>query len=717
MSLSPGRCTLEVDGLDCPAEMNPLRAALEGSPGVHGLGFDLIHGTLTIDYDPAAATPAGLLERVTARTGMTARLVGVDQPAGPPAGWWSRHRRSALVAGSGLILVAGVARGYLGGPSLLERAAYLLAIVVGGYELFPKAVRSLARLVFDIHVLMAAAILGALALGQWDEAATVAFLFGLAEWLEALSLERARRAVRRLLEIAPESAELRMADGSIRVVPASDLGKGDRVHVRAGERIPIDGTIVEGRSSVDQKTITGESVPVPRGPGETVFAGTVNGEGALEVEAAGPLGSALISRIIAQVRSAQSSRAPVERRIGRFATVYTPAVMVIAGLIMVVPPLVRLGTAEADPGWATWFARGLVVLVIACPCALVISTPVAVVSGLAAAARRGILVKGGEFLEEFGQLRALAFDKTGTLTRGEPAVVEVVATNGRDDAELLRIAAALGDRGGHVLGRAIARRARELSLNVPLADDYTARPGLGASGRVGAVEYHIGSHRFLDEAGLCPPDFHARLGHAEGAAGTSVALSTTTGPLGWIRLADQARPEAAGVLADLNALGIRTIMLTGDNPPTAAAMARELGIGEHRSGLLPDDKVSALAELDARHGPTGMVGDGVNDAPALATARVSVALGGISSGAALETADVVLLADDLTGLPWLVRHSRRTLARIRENIAFALATKALVLVLAALGHANLALAIAADLGTSLLVTANALRLLRTPAGR
>lgn len=715
MSLSPARCTLQVDGLDCPAEMNPLRAALEGSAGVRALGFDLIHGTMTIDFDPAAATPAGLLERVKARTGMTARLVGVDQPAEPPAGWWSRHRRSALVAGSGLLLLAGVVLGHLGAPRWLERGAYLLAIVVGGYELFPKGVRSLARLVLDIHVLMSAAILGALALDQWDEAATVAFLFGLAEWLEALSLERARRAVRRLLEIAPESAELRAADGSIRVVPASTLGKGDRVHVRAGERIPIDGTIVQGRSSVDQKTITGESVPVPRGPGEEVFAGTVNGEGALEVEAAGPLGGALISRIIEQVRSAQSSRAPVERRIGRFAAIYTPAVMVIAALIMVVPPLLRLGTS--DPGWATWFARGLVVLVIACPCALVISTPVAVVSGLAAAARRGILVKGGEFLEEFGQLRALAFDKTGTLTRGEPAVVEVVATNGRDDAELLQIAAALGDRGGHVLGRAIARRARELSLNVPVADDYTARPGLGASGRVGAVEYHIGSHRFLDEAGLCPPDFHARLGHAEGAAGTAVALSTTSGPLGWIRLADQARAEAAEVLADLNALGIRTIMLTGDNPPTAAAMAHELGIGEHRSGLLPDEKVSAIAELDARHGPTGMVGDGVNDAPALATARVSVALGGISSGAALETADVVLLADDLTGLPWLVRHSRRTLARIRENIAFALATKALVLILAALGHASLALAIAADLGTSLLVTANALRLLRSPAGR
>jgi Cd2+/Zn2+-exporting ATPase len=503
-------------------------------------------------------------------------------------------------------------------------------------------------------------------------------------------------------------------DGSVRLVPASEVRVGDRVHVRSGERIPIDGVVVSGLSSVDQKAITGESIPVPRAPGDPVFAGTVNGDGPLEVEAAGPIGDALVSRIIAQVRDAQATRAPVERRIARFAAFYTPAVIAIAGAIMIVPPLVQLasGVPPASADWRTWFARGLVVLVIACPCALVISTPVAVVSGLAAAARRGILIKGGEFLEEFGRLRALAFDKTGTLTRGEPDVVEVVSAEGSDDAEVLRIAAALGDRGGHVLGRAIARHARQQSLSVPVADGYTASPGLGASGLVGAVEYHIGSHRYLDEAGLCPPDFHTRLGSAERSAGTAVALCARTGPLGWIRLADQARPEAARVLAELNALGVRTIMLTGDNPPTAAAMARELGIADHRSGLLPADKVSAIAELDARHGPTGMVGDGVNDAPALATARVSVALGGISSGAALETADVVLLADDLTGLPWLVRHSRKTLARIRQNIALALATKALVLVLAALGYAGLGMAIAADLGTSLLVTANALRLLR-----
>jgi Zn2+/Cd2+-exporting ATPase len=424
--------------------------------------------------------------------------------------------------------------------------------------------------------------------------------------------------------------------------------------------------------------------------------------------------------VVAQVRASQSGRAPIERRISRFAAIYTPLVIGLSLAVMLVPPLVALaggGLGAWDWGLVReWFGRGLVVLVIACPCALVIATPVAVVSGLAAAARQGVLIRSGEFLEEIGRLRALAFDKTGTLTRGEPDVVEVVCAPGQEDeAHLLRIAAALGDRGGHVVGKAIARHARDLRLDVPVADDYTAIPGLGALGRVDAIEYHLGSHRYIDEAGLCPPEFHARLGEAESSVGTAVALMGQAGPLGFIRLADRPRPEAAQVLAELHQLGLETIMLTGDNAGTAAAVALELGVGEQRAGLLPADKVTAIAELGARHGATGMVGDGVNDVPALAAAKVSIALGGISSGAALESADIVLLADDLRRLPWLIRHSRATLARIRQNITLALATKVLVLVLAVLGLANLWMAIASDVGTSLLVIANALRLLRGPA--
>ncbi len=711
--MSRARCTLKVQGLDCPVEMGALQSVLERHPGISRLQFDLTLGTMTVDYKSDIVGPAYLAEHVLNETGMRATVI--EDGAIPPS-WWARHRRWLLTGSSGLFLLLGVFIDFLGLSIKISHSAYLIAIVLGGVELVPKACRSFARLRFDIHVLMTGAIGGALALRQWDEAATVAFLFGLSESLEALSLERAKHAIQKLLEVAPQMAEIVAADGAVRVVPASQVAKGDHVRVRAGERIPIDGRVLSGRSSVDQKAITGESVPILRETDDPVFAGSINGDGALVVEAAGPVGDSLISRIIQQVREAQSLRAPVERRIGHFASYYTPAAMICALVIMLLPPL-YLAWTGFSPGvqtWKIWFGRGLVVLVIACPCALVIATPVAVVSGLAAAARRGILIKGGAYLEEFGQLQALAFDKTGTLTRGEPDVVEVVATGAQPDNQILRIAAALGDRGGHVLGRAIARHARELHLNVPVADDYLARPGLGASGRVDAVEYYIGSHRYIDEAGLCPPDFHISLGSAEQSVGTSVALSTEAGPLGWIRLADQARSEAAGVIKELNELGLETVMLTGDNTLTAAAMARQLGIKEHRGDLLPADKVSAIAELEEQYGPTGMVGDGVNDAPALASARVSVALGGISSGAALETADVVLMADNLNGLPWLIRHSRNTLKRIRQNIGIALATKAVVLILAACGYVGLGLAIASDLGTSLVVIVNALRLLRSP---
>jgi Cd2+/Zn2+-exporting ATPase len=726
--MSQARCMLEVRGLDCPNEVEALRAALRDQEGITGLGFDLIHGTMTVDYIPGVVDPGKLARLIGERTGLQATVQGQPEGSGSEPSWWSRSERWVLTAGSGVALALGMAFSWLG-PALglpestanrLAMTGYALAVVVGGVGLFPRAARNLRRLHLDIDVLMGLAILGAMALGQWDEAATVAFLYGLSEALEGLSLDRARRSIRALLDLAPPTAERIGPDGTVQVVPASQVRADDRLLVRAGDTIPADGEVVSGRSSVDQKTITGESVPVVRGPGDPVYAGTVNGEGTLEVRASGPVGDALISRVVDQVRANQAGRAPIERRISRFAAVYTPIVVGLSLGVMLVPPLIAL--IQDGPGawdgnvWREWFSRGLVVLVIACPCALVIATPVAVVSGLAAAARSGILIRGGEYLEEIGALRALAFDKTGTLTQGRPDVVEVVCAPGHEDEEhVVRIAAALGDRGGHVLGKAIARYARGRSLDVPMANDYRAVPGLGARGRVDAEEYHLGSHRYIDEEGLCHPEFHDQMDRAESTVGTAVALTATSGPLGWIRLADRPRPEAARVLEELHRLGLQTIMLTGDNAGTAAAMARELGVGEQRAGLLPADKVTAIAELDARHGPTGMVGDGVNDAPALAAAKVSIALGGISSGAALETADIVLLADDLSRLPWLIRHSRATLALIRQNIALALGTKALVLFLAVLGYANLWMAIAADVGTSLLVVANALRLLRRGA--
>ncbi|WP_337175795.1 cation-translocating P-type ATPase [Paludisphaera sp.] len=713
--MSRSRCTLNVRGLDCETEAGQIRAALKGAPGVETLGFDLINGLLTVDYDDERTGPKRLVARLAERAGLQAAVVGEPEAEAPPS-WWSRRGLLASTVASGLALGVGLLLHHLGArlgaPEGASTGFLVLAIVAGGVWLIPRAWRSLRAGRMDIDVLMSLAILGASALGQWDEAATVAFLFGVSESLEALSVARARRAIRRLLEVSPATAE-RIGPDGVETVPVADVARGDRLLVRAGDQIPVDGVVVEGRSGVDQKSITGESTPVERGVGDPVYGGTIVGDGTIEVEATHPIDESLISRIIDQVRAAQAGRAPVERRISRFARWYTPMVVAVA-LASVLTPT-AYAWATGGPAWETflaWFAKGLVVLVIACPCALVIATPVAVVSGLAAAARRGVLIKGGEFLEAVGRLRVLAFDKTGTLTLGRPDVVEVVSSGPGGEAEVLRVAAALGDRGGHVLGKAIARHARDLRIDVPPADDYTAVPGKGAHGRIDAERYHTGSHRYIDEAGLCAPEFHADIARAEDHPGTEVAVTGEAGPLGWIRLADRPRPEAAAVVARLHGLGLRTVMLTGDNPRAAAAVAAELGVDDQRAELLPADKVRAIDEYTAAHGPTGMIGDGVNDAPALAAARVSIALGGVSSGAALETADVVFMADDLRPLPWLVGHGRATLRMIHQNIALAVGVKAVVLLLALLGLANMWMAILADVGTTLIVVANALRLLR-----
>lgn len=717
--MSRSRSTFHVRGLDCEHEVEQIRAALKDAPGIETLGFDLINGLMTVDYDDAVADPKRLAARLTERSGLATTVVGEPEAERPPS-WWSRRGLQASTVAAGAMLGVGMGLHYFGeriglSVSLADRASAAFcaaAIAAGGAWLFPRAWRSLRSGRLDIDVLMTLAIAGAVALGQWDEAATVAFLFGVSESLEALSVARARRAIRRLLELAPPTAE-RIGAAGVETVPVDAIVPGDRLLVRAGDQIPIDGVVLKGQSGVDQKAITGESTPVERGPGDPVYAGTIVGDGTIEVEATCSIGESLVSRIVDQVRAAQSGRAPVERRISQFARWYTPMVVIVALATALIPPVVAW--AAGEPVWATflaWFSKSLVILVISCPCALVIATPVAVVSGLASAARRGVLIKGGEFLEAVGRLKALAFDKTGTLTLGRPDVVEVYASVGGGEDHVLRIAAALGDRGGHVLGKAIARHARDRRIDVPHADDYTAFPGKGAQGRIEEVQYHLGSHRYIDEAGLCRPEFHAEMGQAESGGGTEVAVTGEAGPLGWIRLADRPRPEASAVVAELHALGLRTVMLTGDNPRVAEAVGRELGVVDQRSELLPADKVQAIDEYTAAHGATGMVGDGVNDAPALAAARVSIALGGVSSGAALETADVVLMADDLRALPWLVRHGRATLRMIHQNIALAIGVKAVVLVLALFGIANMWMAILADVGTTLIVVANALRLLR-----
>jgi Cd2+/Zn2+-exporting ATPase len=483
---------------------------------------------------------------------------------------------------------------------------------------------------------------------------------------------------------------------------------GALFQVKPGERVPLDGVILQGSSALDQAPITGESLPVPKIPGEEVFAGSINGDGALVVECSKPASDTVLARIIRMIGEAQSKRAPSEQWVDRFARIYTPVVMVLAILVALVPPLL-LGGA-----WTDWFYRALVLLVIACPCALVISTPVSIVAGLACAARHGVLVKGGVHLEAPARLRAIAFDKTGTLTEGRPKVQEVIPFGFHSEKVLLRVAGALESQSAHPLAMTIVDYVRSQGLEFQAAQDVQALQGRGVQGTLEGRTYWLGSHRHLEERGLESPEVHARLVAQESQGRTLVAVGSDGELMGLIALADAVRPDTRDTLRQLRQAGVEhLVMLTGDNRGTAEAVATQAGIGELRAELMPEDKVTAIEALVAEHGQVAMVGDGVNDAPALARATLGIAMGAMGSDAAIETADIALMKDDLTRLPWLIHHSRRTLAVIRQNITFALAVKAVFVVLTLIGHASLWSAIAADMGASLLVIFNGLRLLRS----
>jgi Cd2+/Zn2+-exporting ATPase len=572
-----------------------------------------------------------------------------------------------------------------------------------------KAVRAILARRLDMNVLMTIAVLGAIAIGQWDEAATVAFLFALAQLLETYSLERARQAVRRLLAVVPPEATVRRDGQDVRVSVA-EVALGETIVVRPGERVALDGIVRAGGSALNQAPITGESMPVEKVPGSQVFAGSINGEGALEVEITHRAQETVLARIIALVEQAQAQKAPTQTLVERFAAIYTPAVIAGAVLIATLPPLLL-----AEAAWP-WVYRALVLLVISCPCALVISTPVAVVCALARAARAGILIKGGRFLEALGGLKALALDKTGTLTRGRPVVVEVRPFHGLDAREVLRLAASVEARSEHPLAAAILHAARERAVARAEASDFRAVTGRGARAQIGGVTYHVGSHRYMEDLGVCNGTLEAVLDELENRGETPVALSDGARVLGVLGVADQIREGASESLGALRRLGVGPlVILSGDTQRTAEAIGRQAGADEVRAPLLPEDKVKAIQDLVRRHGSVGMVGDGINDAPALATATVGIAMGAAGTDAAVETADVALVRDDLRQLPAAVRLGRKTVRIIRTNIALSLATKAAFVTLAVLGHATLWMAVAADMGTSLAVILNGMRLLRDPS--
>ena len=724
----PGHAVFRVHGMDCGDEVAALKR--EVGPVVGGedkLAFDLVNGRMSV-LGSVNAIPRELIEKAVLRTGMTAELWQEGSTSDATLAEERRRRTQTIlttasgvlaaaglglhsVLGGGIAAAVGAAEAAAGTPTPAI-AAYVLSILCAVRYVAPKALLSARRLRPDMNLLMVVAVAGAVGIGEWFEAATVSFFFALALALEAWSLGRARRAVAALMELAPTVARVRRGDGIEVEVPAGEVPVGAHIVVRPGDKIPLDGRVIEGESEVNQAPITGESVPVAVQAGTEVYAGTINGEGALEIQTTKAAQDTTLARIIRMVGSAQSRRAPSEQWVEKFARVYTPAVMILALIVFLIPPLVFGGA------WEPWFYRALVLLVIACPCALVISTPVTIVAALAGAAKQGVLVKGGVHLETPAKLKAIATDKTGTLTEGRPKVVELVPLGGRSEAELLEFAAALEARSEHPLARAILIEAKQRGLAIAPASAVQAMRGKGVIGRVGAAEAWLGSRSYLVERGktTATDEVLAVADRIAGAGRTVVAVGDERAVWGLIAVADAIRPEAKRIVAELHAAGIeRVIMLTGDNRATAEAISRETGVDEVRAELLPENKVAAIEEL-VRHyhksgGAIAMIGDGVNDAPAMARADLGIAMGAIGSDAAIETADIALMSDDLSKLPWLIRHSKATLAIIRQNIGFSLAVKLLFTGLTIAGFASLWGAIAADVGASLLVVLNGLRLL------
>lgn len=579
-----------------------------------------------------------------------------------------------------------------------------VAIGLAGLTVLRKGLAALFRGDLNINALMSVAVIGAFLIGEWPEAAMVMALYSLAELIEDRSVDRARNAIKDLLDISPPYAQRRTVTGEWEEVPASQVALGDIVRVRPGERLPLDGRVTEGRGSVNQAPVTGESLPVEKAPGDEVYAGTINLEGGLELEVTAAAGDTVLARIIHAVEQAQSRRAPTQRFIDRFANVYTPAVFLLAVGVAVGGPLL-FGLA-----WLDSVYRALVLLVIACPCALVISTPVTIVSGLAAAARRGILIKGGVYLEQARKLRIVAFDKTGTITLGRPRLVAQEILNDDVAAEsILRIAAGLAARSDHPVSQAIAEALTEEAAEVA---EFGAEAGHGVRGRVDGKSYRLTSHRQIHELGLCSEQLEARLNAHEAQGRTVSVLAGPQGVLALFAVADTVRDTSRQAVAQLQRLGITSVMLTGDNTATAQNVATQAGISQFQAELLPQEKLLALEALNDEDTSVGMVGDGINDAPALAAAGVGFAMGGVGTHTAMEAADVVIMNDDLRRVPETIRLSRRTQTVLWQNIGLALGIKAVFLGLAVFDHATMWMAVFADMGASLLVVFNGLRLLK-----
>lgn len=692
------RAVFQISEMDCAEEVRQIEDRLGRLPGVTGLQFDLVSRRLIVDGSITAAE----VQRAIGELGMNARVEG----EGPRRlSVWQRHGRLVMASLSGALLLLGLGVGWSGLSDAVSIPLLALSTVAGAWYVAPRAWRSVRHGALDMHFLMMIAAVGAVVIREWSEAASVVFLFSVAQVLEGHSMDRARHAIRALMELAPTEATVQR-DGREATVPVDQVEIGEVIIIRPGQKIPLDGHVDEGRSAVNQAPITGESMPVDKEPGDDVFAGSINEQGLLRIRVTKRPQDTTLARIIHAIEEAQASRAPAQSLVDRFARVYTPLVVALAITVFIIPPLLGVGL------WETWFYRALTLLVVACPCALVISTPVSLVSGLTGAARQGILIKGGLHLETLGKISLVAFDKTGTLTEGQPTVTDVIPVEPESQQSVLRLAAALEHGSTHPIARAVLAYADQQGVEPPAATEFSELTGRGVEAFVEGRRLAVGNERLCRERGA-----DGRLAEVlrplEQQGKTAVTLLEGDKPLGVIAVADRPRSEAEEAIQMLRAAGIRKIiMLTGDNEATARAVAGALHLDDFHAELLPDDKVAVVREHESRGERVAVVGDGVNDAPALAAASVGIAMGAAGTDTALETADVALMTDTLTKLPLGVRMSRKTLWIIKQNITFSIAIKVVFVILAVGGWATLWMAVAADMGASLAVIANGLRALR-----
>lgn len=634
------------------------------------------------------------------------KVVDNDKEESKEVGFWEKNRQTIVLGVSFVFLVIGFLADYLFQAPALSISTFITATLLSGWENFKKGIVNLFRLNFTMNTLMTVAIGGAFAIGYWEEAAVVAFLFGVSEMLEAYSADKARQSIRQLMDIAPKTA-LIVRNGKEQILSVGDIEVGDLMIVKPGEKIAMDGEVVKGSSSVNQAAITGESIPAEKIVGDSVFAGSLNQAGSIEVKVTKLVEDTTIAKIITMVEDAQEQRAPSQAFVDKFAKYYTPAVMVLAVAIALVSPLL-FGVA-----WQTSIYNALALLIIACPCALVVSTPVSIVSAISNAARNGVLIKGGLHLENAGSLRAIAFDKTGTLTRGEPAVTDVIVLQDQSIEDTLSLAAGIEKYSEHPLAQAIVRDAEQRGITLAKAEDFQSVMGKGVQASINGKGYLIGNPRFFEGMGIPLTNIDGQIHKLQNEGKTAMIFSQEQKFLAIIAVADEVRESSKLALKQLKQAGIqKTIMLTGDNEATARAIAAQVGIDDFHAELLPEDKVSAVKELRTTYDRIGMVGDGVNDAPALATATTGFAMGGAGTDTALETADIALMADDLSKLPFTIRLSRSALRVVKQNIAFSLTIKAVATLLVFPGWLTLWLAILADVGATILVTANGMRLLK-----